>query len=391
MIAGFCRTGESPTLCIMSPNKNAYSETFIHAHIERLPANVRVIYGQRFPYYWDDAGQQLPFTLPCRLIGAILRRVLRLTDSYFDKAPIIRFLLRYKVDAVLAEYGPTGVAVVDVCRRANLPLIVHFHGYDAYRQTVLEEACMYQEIFKSAAAIVVVSRDMERQLLDLGAPREKLHYNPYGVDLALFKSGEPAAHASPIFVAVGRFVDKKAPHLTLLAFSKVNQRIPEARLVMIGNGELWYACKQLARALKIADAVQFCGPLSHAEVGAIMQQARAFVQHSIRTDYGDSEGTPVVVLEAGAAGLPVVATRHAGIQDVVVDGKTGLLVDEGDVEGMAECMIRLADNPALASQLGNAARERIAAEFTMEKSISNLWSIIEEAVLNDRFRSFSRV
>jgi glycosyltransferase involved in cell wall biosynthesis len=100
----------------------------------------------------------------------------------------------------------------------------------------------------------------------------------------------------------------------------------------------------------------------------------------MRTGYGDSEGTPVGVLEAGASGLPVVATRHAGILDVVVDGATGLLVDEGDVVGMAEHMLRLAREPELAGRLGQAARRRICAHFTMDQSIAKLWSIIEGAL-----------
>jgi glycosyltransferase involved in cell wall biosynthesis len=288
------------------------------------------------------------------------------------------------VEAVIAEYGPNGVAVMDVCKEAGVPLIVHFHGYDAYVRPVLEkEGKRYPELFQNSSAIIAVSRDMENQLLRLGVPREKLQYNPYGVDISLFQKVDPA-HAPPLFVAVGRFVDKKAPYLTLLAFKKVVESVPEARLILIGDGPLWEACKQLAQALGIFEMVQFPGVLPHVEVAATMQKARAFVQHSIVPSHGDSEGTPVAVIEAGATGLPVVATRHAGIPDVVIDGETGLLVDEGDVNGMAECMIRMAKNPDLAAKLGRAARKRICDEFSMEKSISNLWSIVESSIQEDR-------
>lgn len=95
------------------------------------------------------------------------------------------------------------------------------------------------------------------------------------------------------------------------------------------------------------------------------------------TEYGDSEGTPVAILEAGASGLPVVAPRHAGIPDVVVNGKTGLLVDEGDVTEMAKHMLRLAQEPELAANLGRASRQRIEDHFTMSKSIANLWQILQ--------------
>ena len=110
-----------------------------------------------------------------------------------------------------------------------------------------------------------------------------------------------------------------------------------------------------------------------------MRQARAFVQHSVVAIDGDSEGTPVAILEAGAAGLPVVATRHGGIPDVVVPGETGLLIREGDVCAMAECMARLAADPELAARLGSAARSRIRAEFSMDKSLSSLFQILDDA------------
>ena len=150
--------------------------------------------------------------------------------------------------------------------------------------------------------------------------------------------------------------------------------------MMIGDGRLLEACKQTARMLEIEANVDFLGPRSHSEVAAAMRSARAFVQHSIRAYDGNSEGTPNVVMEAGATGLPVVATRHGGILDVVIDGETGLLVDEGDFDGMAECMVRLAEDPSLAARLGKAARERICAEFSQEQSINKLWCIIESAV-----------
>ena len=111
-----------------------------------------------------------------------------------------------------------------------------------------------------------------------------------------------------------------------------------------------------------------------------MRRARAAVQHSMRASNGDSEGTPNSLKEAGASGLPVVATRHGGIPDIIIDGKTGFLVDEGDVERMAEYMTQLAKDPILAARLGRAAREHVCAEFSMEQSIGNLWRESEAAI-----------
>ena len=367
---------QGPVVCIMSPHKNAYSETFIRNHIEMLPAKIRLLDNGYFPSRVEDGTRLLASDLRQRALRYASYKLLGLSPQYFQNKALKQFLWAKQVDVVLAEYGPTGASVIDSCLEADVPLVVHFHGFDAYDRMALDKyGPRYQRMFAAAVAIVAVSRDMERQLLALGAPREKLFYSPYGVDTKLFSGAEPAS-SPPIFVAVGRFVEKKAPHLTLLAFKKVWERCPEARLKMIGDGELWESSKQLAGDLEISRAVEFLGPRSQVEVAAELRQVRAFVQHSIRASGGDSEGTPVAVLEAGAAGLPVVATRHAGIRDVVIEGETGLLVDEKDVEGMATHMMQLAQDSGLAGRMGNAARKRVAMEFSMETSIDRLWGII---------------
>jgi len=216
-------------------------------------------------------------------------------------------------------------------------------------------------------------------LIDLGAPPEKVHYNSCGCDSEKFRPTKPGENP-PQFVSVGRFVEKKAPQLTLLAFRQVLDVVPDARLRMIGEGPLLGPCRDLAGALDLGENVEFLGAQPHDVVAREMSQARAFVQHSVEASSGDCEGTPVAVLEAGASGLPVIATRHAGIPDVIIEEETGLLVEERDVPSMASHMIRLAQQPELASRLGAAARKHVAANYTMEQSIGRLWKVIENAI-----------
>jgi glycosyltransferase involved in cell wall biosynthesis len=388
-------------VCVVTPERCAITETFIQAHIERLPTSVSTLYGDFLPIFKGDNEPLLP-----RLQVGINRTLSKLLNlppdslhtsvsqrypNYYRKTALRRFLKSTNVKAVLAEYGPTGVALRAVCNDLAIPLVVHFHGYDAYRRSTLEEyGTQYRELFQSAAAVLVVSRDMERQLSSLGALQQNLHYNPYGVDPSIFLSGDPR-NAPPLFIAVGRFVPKKAPHLTLRAFHKVLERVPQAKLIMIGDGPLLARCQQLSSDLGLGDSAQFLGPRPHTEVAALLRQARAFVQHSIRSSDGDCEGTPVAILEAGAAGLPVVATRHGGIQDVVVEEETGFLANEGDFETMAESMIRLAQEGELAGRLGANARRRICAEFSMDKSIGRLWQIIETAIDRKHVSSYDNL
>jgi glycosyltransferase involved in cell wall biosynthesis len=298
----------------------------------------------------------------------------------YHREAVAHYFHRQGVRAVMAEYGMTGVAIMQAARRAGLPLIVHFHGYDAFQHEILDTFSeRYREMFCSASAIVAVSRDMVNQLIRLGAPSEKVHRIPYGVDAEVFSAAKPE-DVEPHFVAVGRFVDKKAPMLTLRSFAKARQRCPDARLTMIGDGPLRNACLALANALGIADAVNLPGVQPPAGVAETMRSSRAFVQHSIRALDGDSEGTPVAVIEAQSCGLPVVATRHAGIQDIVIDGETGCLVAECDVDGMAEAMVAMARNPHHAASLGRAGRHRVLEEFTLENSLGRLKSLLADVV-----------
>lgn len=371
---------QPPVICVVCKSIGRYSETFIRAHIEKLPTKVIVLYGRRLPL-WQESGKSVTsLRLYSRVGRAFPKTPVGRSVEFLDKWSLQRFLVANKVKLVLAEYGVTGLIVMEACAGVGIPLAVHFHGSDVYSDKVLDGAGRkYPQLFQQAAAMVAVSRHMEDQLIKLGAPANKVYCNPYGVDLDMFREAQPPA-APPVFLAVGRFVNKKAPYLTLLAFSKAKREMPQARLQMIGDGDLLEACQHLACALGVADAVEFCGAQPHDAVARAMFCARAFVQHSIQAGDGDSEGTPVAILEAGASGLPVVATHHTGINDAVVHGETGFLVNEGDVDAMAKYILQLAQEPETAACLGRAARARIAANYSMEKSISGLWGILVRAM-----------
>ncbi len=365
-------------ICIVLPRAYAspYSQTFVRAHIERL--SPIVTYLERFPV--DVAGEaprEACDDTAMKLKHTVKMSVHRYLLNPAKKTSLRKFFRMHNVDVVLAEFGVTGVGVLQTCRELNLPLVVHFHGYDAYIRQVLDRyGAAYRKLFAYAHGIIAVSMQMIDQLVQLGAPRQKVFYNPYGVDIAKFK---PASLTSrPQALAVGRFVEKKAPYLTILAFQKVLERLPDAKLIMVGDGPLQDVCRQLVRALHIEHAVALKGAVDHEQVAQLMQDSRIFVQHSLVPQSGDSEGTPVGILEAGAAGLPVVSTMHAGIVDTVVHGRTGFLVKEGDIDAMAEYMSQLLINPELALDMGKSAREHISRNFNMEDSISNLRAIIDK-------------
>ncbi|MBN8852301.1 MAG: hypothetical protein BGO55_00965 [Sphingobacteriales bacterium 50-39] len=362
-------------LALVSPNKNAYSETFISLHRTEIDANIHFLWQEALP----EMSEEGPF-MRYNFFGKVLRKLSR---TFFPRLlnlheiRIAGYLKRHHIDVILAEFGFTGLAMAKLSRKTGIPLIVHFHGVDAYSKEVLE-TYDYKPLFQTAEKVIVVSRHMYQQLVRLGCPEAKLVLNPYGPANIFFSVNNK--YSSRDFLAIGRFVDKKAPQYTIRAFKQATEFHPDARLTMVGEGPLLEDCKRLVRELDIEEKVGFAGVLQPEKIADLVSESLAFVQHSRTAPNGDSEGTPVAVLEAGAGGLPVIATRHAGIPDVVLEGHTGLLVEEGDIDGMSRAMIRMLDAPELAGQMGSAARRRILENFTLKKHIDNINREIELAV-----------
>lgn len=365
-------------ICVVAPNNDTYSETFIHSHMHRLPAEVVSLVGDGF--YFPVREVEGSFLYKRNIRAWVVRQTMGISIQQAEEKALSKFLTQRQIDIVLAEYGPTACAVLKSCQIANIPLVAHFHGFDAFQYSTAEEYReRYQVLFKEAACLIAASQSMANQLCLLGALSEKIAVNHYGVNVNKFQGGQPS-ESPPHFVAVGRFIEKKAPHLTLLAFHKVVEQVPEAHLTMIGDGPLLEACKQLVVALNLKDRVTLRGACPPEEIVKALRHARAFVQHSLRTSGGDSESLGVVFLEAGAMGIPSVGTQHDGIPEVIIDGETGLLAQEGNIEQCANHMIALAKKPELAQNLGDAAYKRINSQFTEERSLSNLHKILADLV-----------
>ncbi|EMI21543.1 glycosyl transferase, group 1 family protein [Rhodopirellula maiorica SM1] len=363
---------------MIQPKLDTLSETFIRAHNESIPGVAVVVH--------TEAGLPSINGRPALLqdwfsrVSRKLSRLVTRQEWNWEVDEAHRNVFRkFRINVVLAEYGLSGVRVLEACRSSGTPLVVHFHGYDATKRDVLDRyGAAYKDMFQVADAVIAVSHAMERQLIFLGCPSEKLIYCPCGVNCEDFQGANPA-NAQPRFVAVGRMVEKKAPYLTISAFASVIREIPKARLTMIGDGPLLGMCKNLSVGLGVDHAVNLMGSQPPETVQREMRNARAFVQHSVVGENGDCEGTPVAVLEAGAMGLPVIATRHAGIPDVVIEDETGLLVDECDVAGMASHMISVLKNPDYAGELGANASRRIRKYYSSDQNIDRLTRVLNAA------------
>ena len=371
-------------LCVASPNGSGYSETFIHMQFEQLPCVLRIhggpVASETIPGGVIDWRRSPTGMLDMlRALGSPANRQVRL-----QTIELRRRLRQLRVDVVLANYGRTGVALLPLCRELSIPLVVHFHGYDAHMDS--EVARMgegYRRLGRECAQVIAVSERMRAALVGLGIPAEKISLIRCGADPERFEP-RAAVPDAPMFFGVGRFVDKKAPYLTLLAFARVRRSHPEARLVIAGDGPLFETMHNLAETLDLTGAVEFPGILPPAEVARWMRRASAFVQHSVTPrvgpNAGDSEGTPVAMLEAMMTGLPVIGTRHAGIGEVIEHNVTGLLVDERDVDGMAAAMAQVIESPDEAERMGMEARQHALDKHTSSRYLQQLSDVLQSSV-----------
>nr|WP_294791496.1 glycosyltransferase [uncultured Mucilaginibacter sp.] len=370
---------EAFNLCIIKPNKETFSETFIQAHIDRLPGNKKVLYGGAFPLY-DHEDRFLVKSIFGLVSYLIQKRLLNKTSIGVRTNALRSYLKREKIDVVLAEYGMVGAMVARACQLANVPLVVHFHGADAHHKGTVEKyRSLYKKMFEYASCVVAVSQEMVQSLKDLGAPPAKVVLNPYGVDTSLFTVAD-ISKSKADFLSVGRFVEKKSPLSVIEAFFILSKNVPDARLWMVGDGPLLFQAKELAEQLKLSDKITFTGVLSKTEIQTLMQRMRCFVQHSVTAADGDKEGTPNTILEAGASGLAIVSTQHAGIKEAVINGETGYLVPEHDVKGMANYMIKVANDVKLAADLGAREAEHIRKNYDINFRINTLAALLKQAI-----------
>tara|TARA_B100001250_G_scaffold188793_1_gene162222 strand:- start:10629 stop:11756 length:1128 start_codon:yes stop_codon:yes gene_type:complete len=370
-----------PNIVIASTNKSKFSETFIHDQVEYLPANVHYIHTNSLPTkYGHNEKMFLDNTFISRFKIWFRKKYLNQSQEYILKDHIKKYLLKNNIELVLAQYGPVGVEIMDICKSTNIPLIVYFHGFDAYRNDILEAYSQrYKKLFNIAKNIFVVSHDMDKQIKTLGAPSEKIIYNPCGVNPSKFSYIDPSKNPSN-FLYVGRFVEKKNPIMAIRAFNEVYKSIPESKLFLVGDGILKTKSEELVNFLKLNEAVIFMGIQPHNQIHKLISKSRAFIQSSICPKSGDKEGTPVSIMEASFSGLPIISTKHGGIVDVVIDKKSGFLVDEDDYKSMAKYMIQLSKDSSLATAMGKLGNKHIKEHFTLNKNIDTIWSTIQEII-----------
>jgi glycosyltransferase involved in cell wall biosynthesis len=293
----------------------------------------------------------------------------RIRKGMYLLLPLVALALRRLVserlrseryDVVHAHWlVPNAVLVDDLARLHGAALVVSLHGSDVFvaeRKRWLRGAV--GSCLGRAGAVTACSGDLHQRALRLGADPARVRTVPYGVDLERFHPGAAreemrAQLGTPpgrlLLLAVGRLVEKKGfRHLIEAA-----ARAPGWHLAIAGEGDLGPALRRLAS--ESGAEVHFAGALERSAIQTALASADAVAVPSVRDAAGNVDGLPNVLLEAQASGRAVVASRVAGIPEVVSDGENGLLVPPGDAGALTAALHRLAD-ATLRRRLGETAR-----------------------------------
>lgn len=303
----------------------------------------------------------------------------------------LRRIEKLSPSLIHAHFGLDGVLALPLARKLGVPLVVTFHGYYATAEIEVSGKTWYdygadffqrrgqffrefygrrrEILFREADCLIAVSQFIRSQLIEKGCPSDKVKVGYIGIDVDKFTPDSQVQRESTVLF-VGRLVEKKGCEYLIRAMAEVQKIRPDVELVMIGDGSLHQSLETLAK--KGLSRYRFLGVQAPETVKMWMNCASVLCAPSITTDRGETEGLPIVILEAMAMGLPVVSCRSAGIPEAVVDGETGFLVRERDWQNLAKCILTLIQDTQMREAFAIAARQRIEQRFSLQRNTACL-------------------
>jgi glycosyltransferase involved in cell wall biosynthesis len=359
-----CRAGVLP-----------YSETFIREQLLACTRWKPVLVGTHrvepgLPV--DGIDVRLLHSATPTLRSRIYKRILR--ELHVAPPGGARRLLAENAALVHVHFGTDAVDYWPLLRRLNLPVIVTLHGFDINvhehvwqrdRTSLANRRYPDRLIALSrqrGVHFVAVSEAIRQRAIEFGLAPEAITVRYIGVDRKRFAfSGVPVAARPRRILYVGRLVEKKGGELLIRAFAQVRKQVPDAELVMAGDGPLEARLREVASQLGVD--VSFLGSVSSAEVKRQFDTARVFCLPSVTAANGDAEGLPISILEAQACGVPVVTSARGGATEGILPGVSGFAFPEGDVAALGDRMAKLLQDDTLATFMSAAAMAFIADRF----------------------------
>ncbi|WP_299410513.1 glycosyltransferase [Acaryochloris sp. IP29b_bin.148] len=298
----------------------------------------------------------------------------------------IPFLHRnHHYDVIHCHHGHVGIigAALREMGAVKGTLVTTFHGYDVNVIPMLRGREIYTHLFQMSDRFTANSKFTISKLIELGCPVGKIDCLPVGLDISLYNFQHrvlPLAEQPIRVMTVARLVEKKGIEYSIRAIAKVISEVPNIKYYIVGEGPLLGQLEDLIVELNIQNYVYLLGRKTKEEVQELYAQSHLFVLSSVTAKNFDREGQGLVLIEAQAMGLPVVATLHNGFPDSVVDGKSAFLVPERDVDALAERILFLLKHSERWPAMGQQGRDYVAEKFDIRNLNQRLVDIYQSCL-----------
>jgi phosphatidylinositol alpha-1,6-mannosyltransferase len=324
--------------------------------------------------------------------GTLWRDFRKLGKLWVFAEWLVRFsfrLRREKADLLHAgDLFYSGTIVWLQSRLSNTPYVVYVYAEELAGEirasgglwSALRSA-LYRRVLRDADGIVGVS-DYTLSLLPFFgvAPEKAIKIVPMVApvpeistrDIEDLRARYGVAARERVVLAVGRLIERKGFDNLIRAYSQVRATIPEVRLVIAGRGPEAPRLTALVEELGLGGFVIFAGFVPESELTVLFEMCEVFAMPHRELPNGDTEGCPTVFLEAGVHGKPVVGGRAGGVADAILAGETGLVVDGGSPKEIADALLALLSNTALARRLGERGRQRVLEELSPRNGAERL-------------------
>lgn len=308
-----------------------------------------------------------------------------LTQSQIQSS--LMWIKRHSPALMHYHYAVDAAFFAPIQKRLNIPSIVSLYGYDvsSFPNAVGGLGRIFvKRAFESMDYFLAMSEDMKKDALSLGVPEEKVIVHYHGINAERFRYDDRVYDNKDTYniLCVGSLEPKKGQHHLIRSVARlIEQRADiNVKLTFVGKGPMVKECAAIVKQLGLNDRVWFAGYVPHLDPSLVQfyRDADVFVHFSTTQPDGDKEGIPGTVIEAMASGLPVITTYHAGIPEVIADGEHGILLREGDVEGIARSLMTLHDDNDLRRKLGRAAASRSLNELDVRTKTAALERIYDE-------------
>ena len=309
---------------------------------------------------------------PLLVINALWQLVIRKERFSYELLYYIFALAANDFDIIHAHFGPSGnigIFLKKVGIKAKL--ITTFYGYDFTSYINRTRPDIYSNLFKVSDMFTYISEAARQKIEALGCPPEKMFKIAMGIHLDRFEftPRSPGPENLIRILSVGRLVEMKGREYAIKAFAEVAKKNPNIRYNIVGDGELRETLEEMVRQLGMTEKICIHGWVSTEKLQSLYEMSHIFLHPSVLANDGNQEGQGVVLVEAQAVGMPVLATKHGAFPETVKDGSGGFLVPERDVESLAEKLAFLVDNPQLWPEIGQNGRKH--AELNYDINVLN--------------------